>query len=148
MLVTQIITMENPFKIGDSIVSWSARKQNMVALSTTESETIGLTYAAQEAIWFKVLLKEMGYPQSAVEIFEDNQACIKLAKNPQQHSRTKHIQVRYFFIRQHLEDGTILLTYCPTADQLADVFTKILAGHVAHTPWTCQASQPGSVLVD
>ena len=119
------------FKIGNSIVSWSAKKQNIVALSTTESETIGLTYAAQEAIWFKVLLEELGHPQSAVEIFEDNQACIKLAKNPQQHSRTKHIQVRYFFIRQHLEDGTIILTYCPTADQLADVFTKILTGHVA-----------------
>jgi len=119
------------FKVGSSLVSWSARKQNIVALSTTESETIGLTYAAQEAIWFQVLLAELGYPQPAVEIFEDNQACIKLAKNPQQHSRTKHIQVRYFFIRQHLEDGTIALTYCPTADQLADVFTKVLAGHIA-----------------
>ena len=119
------------FKIGNSIVSWSARKQNIVALSTTESETIGLTYAAQEAIWLKELLLELGYPQQSVEIFEDNQACIKLAMNPQQHSRTKHIQVRYFFIRQHLEDGTMKLTYCSTKDQLADIFTKNLAGHVA-----------------
>jgi hypothetical protein len=138
------------FKIGNSIVSWSARKQNIVALSTTESETIGLTYAAQEAIWFKELLAELGFRQQAVEIFEDNQACIKLAKNPQQHSRTKHIQVRYFFIRQHLDDGTMNLSYCSTKDQLADVFTKILAGHVArslldrlgllklHNPGVCQ----------
>ena len=61
-------------------MSWSARKQNIVALSTTEAETIGLTYAAQEAIWFKELLAEIGFYQPAVEIFEDNQACIKLVK--------------------------------------------------------------------
>ena len=119
------------FKIGESPISWSARKQNVVALSTTESETIGLTYAAQEAIWLKELFAELGFPQQSVEIFEDNQACIKLAMNPQQHSRTKHIAVRYFFIRQHLEQGTMRLSYCPTKDQLADVFTKILAGHVS-----------------
>jgi hypothetical protein len=70
-----------------------------------------LTYAAQEAIWFKELLAEIGFYQPAVEIFEDNQACIKLAKNPQQHSRTKHIQVRYFF--QVADSGGRILVWSP-----------------------------------
>jgi hypothetical protein len=59
---------------------------------------------------------------------EDNQAAIAMAKNPRNHKRTKHIQVRYYFIREHLENGSLALVYCLTANQLADPFTKILSG--------------------
>jgi len=117
------------FKLGRSLLSWSSNKQNIVALSTAESELIALTAAAQEAIWLQTLLAEFGFPQVPTTIFEDNQACIALAKNPQNHKRTKHIQVRYFFIRQHLENGLLDLKYCSTLQQLADPFTKILPGH-------------------
>jgi hypothetical protein len=77
----------------------------------------------------QTLLAELGFPQVPTTIFEDNQACIALAKNPQNHKRTKHIQVRYFFIRQYLEDVFLDLKYCGTLEQLADPFTKILPGH-------------------
>ena len=116
------------FKLGNSLVSWSSGKQNITALSTAESETIGLTNAAQEAVWLRRILEELGIRQNSTEIFEDNQACIAMARNPQQHKRTKHIQVRYFFIREHLESGELLLTYCNTLNQLADPFTKLLSG--------------------
>jgi hypothetical protein len=117
------------FKLGGSLISWTSNKQNIVALSTAESELIALTSAAQEALWLQSLLKELGFAQVPTTIHEDNQACIALAKNPQNHKRTKHIQVRYFFIRQHLEAGELDLKYCRTLDQLADPFTKILPGH-------------------
>ena len=77
------------FKLGGSLLSWSSNKQNIVALSTAESELIALTAAAQEAIWMQTLLAELGFPQVPTTIFEDNQACIALAKNPQNHKRTK-----------------------------------------------------------
>ena len=117
------------FKLGDSLISWSSNKQNIVALSTAESELIALTSASQEALWLQKLLEEVGFPQKPTTIYEDNQACIALSKNPQNHKRTKHIQVRYFFIRQHLESGALALEYCGTLDQLADPFTKIIPGH-------------------
>ena len=117
------------FKIGDALVSWASGKQQITALSTAESETIALTLAAQEAIWFRALLEELGFKQTPTTIFEDNQAAIALARNPQNHKKTKHIQVRYYFIREHLENGSLALSFCPTHDQLADPFTKILPGH-------------------
>ena len=116
------------FMLGNSLLSWASSKQNITALSTAESETIGLTNAAQEAIWWRRILDELGVKQDTTEIFEDNQACIAMAKNPQQHKRTKHIQVRYYFIREHLESGELKLTYCNTLNQLADCFTKLLSG--------------------
>ena len=92
MPVIQItMTANQPLVIHSKLENPLSRKQNIVALSTIESETIGLTYAAQEAIWFKELLDELGFPQNVIEIFEDNQAGIKLAKNPQQHSTTAEL---------------------------------------------------------
>jgi hypothetical protein len=116
------------FKLGNSLISWSSGKQQITALSTAESETIALTLAAQEAIWLRSLLDELKFKQNKTEIMEDNQAAIAMAKNPRNHKRTKHIQVRYYFIREHLENGSLALIYCSTANQLADPFTKILSG--------------------
>ena len=74
-------------------------------------------------------MEELDFPQKTVTIHEDNQACILLSKNPQDHKRTKHIQIRFHFIRDLISDGVFTLKYCPTKSQLADVFTKILPGH-------------------
>jgi hypothetical protein len=112
------------FLFGKSLVSWSSKKQPVIALSSTEAEYVTVTSAAQEALWFQSLLKELGYIQETVIINEDNEACINLANNPQEYKRTRHIQVKYHFIRSLVQDNKIQLKYCKTQDQLADIFTK------------------------
>ena len=83
------------FLLSGSLVSWYAHTQPVVALSTAEAEYMALTEAAKELIWLKLLLAELGHPQDIVTLFEDNEATIKIANNPQDHKRTKHIQVKY-----------------------------------------------------
>ena len=116
------------FLLSGALISWDAHTQPVVALSTAEAEYMALTDAAKEAIWLKLLLKELGYPQGNVKIYEDNQATIKIAKNPQDHKRTKHIQIKYHYIRDQIRDGEFHLEYVQTADQLGDMFTKGLHG--------------------
>ena len=115
--------------VGGSLLSWSSGKQPVIAQSTAESELISANNASREVIWWKMLLGEMGFPQETVTVWEDNKACILLASNPQNHKRTKHIQVRYYYIRDLIEAQEIKLLYCSTLSQLADSFTKILPGH-------------------
>jgi hypothetical protein len=74
------------------------------------------------------LLKELGYNQETVILHEDNEACINLTKNPQEYKRTRHIQVKYHFIRKLVQAGKIKLQYCKTQDQLADILTKGVNG--------------------
>ncbi|KAF0775095.1 hypothetical protein AaE_001205, partial [Aphanomyces astaci] len=84
--------------------------------------------AAQEALWMKALLQELGELEDGVSItiWEDNQGSIALAKNPEHHRRTKHIDIRYHFIREKVASADIELKYCPTSDMIADIFTKPL----------------------
>jgi hypothetical protein len=114
--------------LGSNILSWQSGKQRLVALSSAESEYMALTPAIQEVLWLKDLLQELKLDQKDIKLYEDNQACIALAKNPQDHRRTRHIQVKYHFCRQHIEDKQVELIYCPTKSQLADVFTKGFSG--------------------
>ena len=113
---------------GKSLVSWSSKKQPVIALSSTEAEYVAVTSASQEAVWFKSILKEIGIDQQTVTIHEDNESCIKLSKNPQEYKRTRHIQMKYHFIRSLVKNNTIKLEYCKTQDQLADIFTKGVNG--------------------
>ena len=81
--------------------------------------------AVQEAIHLRQLLNDLGYVQDKpTVIFEDNQGCIALTENPVFHRRTKHIDIRYHFIREKVASGEVVLKYVPTADQLADLLTK------------------------
>ena len=107
-------------------ISWRSKKQRTVALSSTEAEYMALTEAVQEAIWLKAFLCELGEMSinEAVKIHEDNQGSIALAKNPECHKRTKHIDTRYHFVREKVEDGQVLLQYCSTKDMKADLMTK------------------------
>lgn len=114
--------------LGDTVVSWYSHTQPIVALSTAEAEYVALTDLAKEVVWMKLLLDELGYPQGTVVLREDNQAAIKIAKNPQDHKRTKHIDVRYHYIREQLQNEVFRLEYVPTESQLADMFTKGLYG--------------------
>ena len=112
------------FTLGSCIISWKSMKQPVVALSSAESEYIGLTPAIQECLWLKKFLKSLGYPQGTVTLFEDNEACIALAKNPQNHKRTKHIQARFHWFKENIDNQEIQIKYRPTQSQLADMFTK------------------------
>ena len=122
-------TLGHCITINGVIVDWSSKCQKGTpAQSSTEAEYMSATSAANSVVWFKELLGELGFPQGTVTIYEDNEACIKLSKNPQDHSRTKHIQVRYHVIRQYVKDKVVKLEYISTKHQLADALTKSLSG--------------------
>lgn len=108
-------------------MSWLSKKQATVALSTAEAEYIALSQAAQERIWLKRLLGDLGVKSMSTVILEDNRGAIAIAKNPVNHSRTKHIDIRYHYIRECVQNGQIQLQYCPTIDMKADILTKPLA---------------------
>jgi hypothetical protein len=118
------------FLVGDGLISWYSKGQKVVALSIAEAKYIAATEAAKEAIWLRTFLEELGFPQKSTVLFEDNQACILLSRNPQLHSRTKHIQIRYHFIREKVSSKEITLQYISTKDQLADMFKKSLPGYL------------------
>ena len=118
------------FTLGSGAISWSAKKQNVVALSSTEAEYIALAHATKEAFWLRYMFSDLvdsdvlNYP---VLINCDNRSAIALAKDNTYHPRTKHIDIRFHFIREAVEDAKIKLAYCPTEDMPADLFTKALA---------------------
>ena len=98
-----------------------------MALSSCEAEYQGLAGAVQEAIFLRSLLCEMGYEQTQPTIIgEDNQSCIKLATNPVMHKRSKHIDTKFHFIREKVDDNSIQLVYTPTDQLAADLLTKAL----------------------
>ncbi|CAA7059582.1 unnamed protein product [Microthlaspi erraticum] len=115
------------FTLGGNTISWKSGLQRVVALSTTESEYMSLTEAVKEALWLKGLLKDFGYEQKSVEIHCDSQSAIALSKNNVHHERTKHIDVRYHFIREAIADGLVEVVKISTEKNPADIFTKVLA---------------------
>ena len=120
-------TTGNVFIMAGGPISWLSQKQSTVALSTAEAEYIALSSAAQEVVWLKQLLqdlKENG--KQPITIMEDNQGAIAMAKNPVAHRRTKHIDIRYHFVREQVQKGNMQLQYCNTKEMIADIFTKPL----------------------
>ncbi|KXJ11144.1 Copia protein [Exaiptasia diaphana] len=116
------------FHMGGAAVSWRSKKQGCVALSTAEAEYMALASTAQEAVWLRQLLSDLKIkPTSATLIFEDNQAAICLAKNPQFHGRAKHIDIKYHFVREQVTNGNIEVKYCRSEDMVADMMTKGLS---------------------
>ena len=115
-------------RIGNCTVSWKSKKQPIVALSTTEAEYIALCAATQEIVWLRRLLEGVDHAQGgATVVYEDNQGAMCLSRNPKDHSRTKHIDVKYHYVRENVEKEVIDVCYIPTADMLADTLTKGLA---------------------
>ena len=112
------------FMIGSAPVSWRSKKQLCVALSSAEAEYVALSSAAQEAIWIRQLLSEIFGKSDQILIYEDNQSAIQMAKNPQFHGRSKHIAIRYHFIRDTVNKKCVALEYCPTDKMTADMLTK------------------------
>jgi hypothetical protein len=115
------------FVLEGGSVSWMSKLQPTVALSSAEAEYMAACAATQEAVYLRRLLEGLGFKQEgATLILEDNQGCIALSENPVHHQRTKHIDVRYHFVRERVESGEVKLVYVPTEHQLADLLTKPL----------------------
>ena len=108
-------------------ISWSSQRQSVVSLYTAESEYIALSHGAKEAVWLHRFLNELNAGCKSVKIFVDNQAAIKLSGNSEHHKRSKHIDVRFHFLRDIVEKKQIEIVYIPSKDQLADILTKPLA---------------------
>ena len=112
-------------QLVEELLAGSVKKQTSVALSSAEAEYIALASAVQEAIWIRQLSLDLKHQSSkATVIHEDNQSAIAIAKNPQFHGRAKHIEIKYHFICEHIQKGSVELKYCPTEKMIADIFTK------------------------
>lgn len=115
------------FKLSNcgSLISWRSKKQPTVALSTCEAEYIALTFAIQEGKFVRsVLCDLLNNELIPINLYCDNQGSIKLAKNPINHQRSKHIDIRYHYIRTEVTLGNVFLHYIPSGDNVADIYTK------------------------
>ncbi|CAL8174593.1 unnamed protein product [Prunus armeniaca] len=115
------------FSFGSGAFSWAFVKQNTVALSTAEAEYVSTSEATAQAIWLRFVLDDFGEMQTeATPLFCDNMSTISTAKNPVFHQRTRHINRRYHFIREALQEGVVDMKFYRSEEQLADIFTKAL----------------------
>ncbi|CAH9132625.1 unnamed protein product [Cuscuta epithymum] len=120
-------TSGSVFDLGSGAITWSSKKQETVALSTSEAEYVAAGAAAKQALWLKKLLSDLCCKQEeSPEIWCDSKSAIAMARNPAFHSRTKHIDVQHHFIRQLVTEEKIKLQFCGTDWQNADLFTKAL----------------------
>eukprot|EP00253_Pinus_taeda_P016490 PITA_16490 len=114
------------FNLFGGAVSWMSKKQSVVA-STTEAEYVAATHASKEAVWLQRLCSSMGLVQEAIRIDYDSQSAIFLANNTTYHSKTKHIDVQYQFVRDTIEDKKVLLVKMDTLKNTADALTKSMS---------------------
>jgi phosphoribosyl-AMP cyclohydrolase len=112
------------FNLFGGEISWMSKRQVVVALSTTEVEYMATTHASKEAVWLQRLCSGIGLVQQAVRLDCDSQSAIFLAKNPTYHSKTKHIDVQYHFVRDMVEEKKVLLEKVDTLKNVADSLTK------------------------
>eukprot|EP00253_Pinus_taeda_P034558 PITA_34558 len=115
------------FHMGSGAISWASKKHSIVALSTAEAEYVAATAAVCQAVWMRRMLRSLGQEQAkAIVIFCDNSSAIALSKNSVFHKRTKHIDTRFHYIRELVNNGEIVLEHCRTQEQVADILTKPL----------------------
>nr|GFB11102.1 copia protein [Tanacetum cinerariifolium] len=111
---------------GDKLVSWSSKKQDCTLMSSTESEYVSLSACCAQVLWMRTQLTDYGFHFDKIPMYCDSKAAIAISCNPVQHSDTKHIDIRYHFIKEKVEKGIIELFFVETEYQLADLFTKAL----------------------
>ena len=112
--------------LGRSLVSWSSKKQNSVALSTAEVEYVVAGACCAQILYMKQTLLDYNIVLEKIPLLCNNESVVKLATNPIQHSRTKHIDIRHHFLRDYVAKNDISLEGVRTKDQLVDIFTKPL----------------------
>lgn len=118
-------------KLNGDPISWSSKKQRVVALSTCEAELYAESAAIQEVLWLRGLMEELGlHTQTGSTVFGDNQSTIAVSTNGVKGERTKHVDVKYHFVTETVERGEVKLRWVPTQQQQADIFTKALAAPV------------------
>jgi len=113
--------------LGKNLVTWVSQKQKIVALSSCEAEYVATAVAACQGVWLSRLIGDfMGIKEAPVKLLMDNMSAITLSKNPVHHDRSKHIDTKFHFIRECIEQGKVEIDHVRTEDQLADIFTKAL----------------------
>lgn len=111
---------------GSAPIIWKTQKQKLIATSTTEAEFISATLAVKELLWVRQLLVELGETVRATTIYIDNQGAIKIIQNSQLHAKSKHIDIKYMFIRDIVSKEIVISVYVQSENQLADILTKAL----------------------
>ena len=119
-------TLGGCFYVGNNLVFQMSKKQNSISLSTAKVEYIAAVNCYTQLLWMQKLLSNYGIHQEHLTIYCDNTNAINISKNPVQNSRTKHIEIRYHFIHELVDDGTLTLEFIHTDDQKANLFTKPL----------------------
>ncbi|GJY44395.1 copia protein [Tanacetum coccineum] len=112
--------------LGDKLVNWSSKKQDCTTMSTAEAEYVSFSACCAQVIWMRTQLLDYGFWYNKIPMYCDSKSAIVISCNLVQYSRTKHINIRYHFIKKHVEKGTIELYFVGTEYQLADLFTKYL----------------------
>nr|GEZ19734.1 retrovirus-related Pol polyprotein from transposon TNT 1-94 [Tanacetum cinerariifolium] len=112
--------------LGERLISWSSKRQKSAAISSTEAEYIALSGCYAQILWMRSQLTNYGLGFNKIPMYCDNKRAIALCCNNVQHSRSKHIDIRYHFIKEQVEHGVIELYFVNTEYQLADLFTKAL----------------------
>ncbi|XP_068497825.1 secreted RxLR effector protein 161-like [Phaseolus vulgaris] len=119
--------------LGSCLISWHSKKQACVALSIVEAEYIAAGSCCAQILWIKQQLEDFGVKMSKVPLLCDNTSAINLTKNHIQHSRTKHIEIRHHFIRDHIANGDCEVKFVSTKRQLTAIFTKPLSKDRLHS---------------
>jgi hypothetical protein len=120
-------TSGGTFFLGNCLVSWLNKKQTSISLSIPEAKYIEATSCCTQVLWIKNNLKDIQVPcDQPVSIMCDNTSVINLSKNHVQHSKTKHIPIKYHFLREQVQDQVVKLEYVPSKEKIADIFTKPL----------------------
>ncbi|GJU72356.1 hypothetical protein Tco_1263761 [Tanacetum coccineum] len=112
--------------LGDRLVSWSSKRQKSAAISSTEAEYIAMSGCCAQILWMRSQLTDYGLGFNKIPMYCDNKSAIALCCNNVQHSRSKHIDIRFHFIKEQVENGVVELYFVNTEYQLADIFTKAL----------------------
>ncbi|GKA90019.1 hypothetical protein Tco_0811831 [Tanacetum coccineum] len=112
--------------LGGKLVSWISKKQDYTAMSFAEAEYVSLSACCAQVIWMRTQLLNYGYKYNRIPMYCDSKSAIAISCNPVQHSKMKHIDIRYHFIKEHVEKGTVEIYFVGTEYQLADLFTKAL----------------------
>nr|GEZ66074.1 copia protein [Tanacetum cinerariifolium] len=111
---------------GDKLVSWLSKKHDCTSMSSAEAKYMSLSAYCAKVLWMRTQLTDYGFYFDKIPMYCDSKAAIAISCNPVQHSRTKHIDVRYHFIKEKVEKGIVVLFFIETEYQLADLFTKAL----------------------
>ncbi|GAB2280544.1 hypothetical protein Dimus_039416 [Dionaea muscipula] len=112
--------------LGGNCISWKSQLQPLVALSSTEAEYVAITDVFKEAIWLQGLLREIHVIDKCCNVYTDSQSALHLARNPVHHERTKHIDIKYHYVRDTVAAGTLEISKIPTEENPADMGTKVL----------------------